>query len=255
MASDLKQFLGDLFITLLREQEAMLEILRSGMPTEDLTVKWWLVSQTTLEMVEKFGPAVLAQRAQVLAFVHSTLARACDSIRENRQQPSTAGEQQQASIEELVKSLSVGGKSPEQSLDDVSEEVEGRVGETETVILALMLLGQILLGDDSQWDNPSLKLLRRIQSQLTLLSSSQSLPVVARLAGEVKLQVAMVVAISGHSATEPHHDSETGSEVLRFNSALRDINDAMIPIQAHGIVELRNMVLAKSPALADATRL
>ncbi|KAI8321084.1 hypothetical protein GQ54DRAFT_245583, partial [Martensiomyces pterosporus] len=38
-------------------------------------------------------------------------------------------------------------------------------------------------------------------------------------------------------------------EVQRFNAALRDANDDMIPVRAHGIVELRNMVLAKSPAL------
>ncbi|KAI9505351.1 hypothetical protein BX070DRAFT_189149 [Coemansia spiralis] len=43
---------------------------------------------------------------------------------------------------------------------------------------------------------------------------------------------------------------------MRFNAALRDVRDDLVPVRAHGLIELRNMVLERSPVvLEDSTRL
>ncbi|KAJ2762047.1 hypothetical protein H4S06_000877, partial [Coemansia sp. BCRC 34490] len=68
--SKLREFVGDLFVTLLREQQALMELVRSASgDTSDnggisgLTHKWWLVSQTTMSIIERFGPSVLSRHS------------------------------------------------------------------------------------------------------------------------------------------------------------------------------------------------
>ncbi|PIA19778.1 hypothetical protein COEREDRAFT_20225, partial [Coemansia reversa NRRL 1564] len=41
----------------------------------------------------------------------------------------------------------------------------------------------------------------------------------------------------------------------RFNNALRDAHSELVPIKAHGIIELRNMVISKSTALHNTERM
>ncbi|KAJ1894153.1 hypothetical protein LPJ81_005214 [Coemansia sp. IMI 209127] len=73
------------------------------------------------------------------------------------------------------------------------------------------------------------------------------------------MQVTIVLALQGEDVSEARDPlSETaketaGTDVSRFNAALRDVQDDLVPVQAHGIIELRNMVLAKSRAVLESS--
>ncbi|KAJ2604841.1 hypothetical protein H4R99_001564, partial [Coemansia sp. RSA 1722] len=75
LISNTSKVLGDVFVTLLREQQAALELLDQGTNDELLLRKWWLVSQATLAIVDRFGPAALTRHQDVLAFIFDTLDR------------------------------------------------------------------------------------------------------------------------------------------------------------------------------------
>ncbi|KAJ2460193.1 hypothetical protein GGF42_000996 [Coemansia sp. RSA 2424] len=293
LASDqVRSIIGDIFMTLLREQEALLDMLRSSDNTisDGLPRKWWLISQTTVAMVDRLGPAVLAKHADVLAFVLNTMQRWALQFAGSAPATNTADD---VSIEELLKSLATKDKAGETRPDNADEkekdedEAESVLGGTEMLLTALMLLGQMMessqqsafaalassmdLGDTKpptpvadpsmpaiEWDDDALRLLRRIYTQIKHISVQKTVPMVAKLASETKLQVALVLALHGEtSSNEPAvaaSDSD-GVEVARFNAAVRDVRDDLVPVQAHGIIELRNMVLAKSPALLSAERM
>ncbi|KAJ2461570.1 hypothetical protein GGF42_000104 [Coemansia sp. RSA 2424] len=293
LASDqVRSIIGDIFMTLLREQEALLDMLRSSDNTisDGLPRKWWLVSQTTVAMVDRLGPAVLAKHADVLAFVLNTMQRWVLQFAGSAPATNTADD---VSIEELLKSLATKDKAGETRSDNADEkeneegEAESVLGGTEMLLTALMLLGQMMessqqsafaalassmdLGDTKpptpvadpsmpaiEWDDDALRLLRRIYTQIKQISVQKTVPMVAKLASETKLQVALVLALHGEtSSSEPTvvASDNDGVEVARFNAAVRDVRDDLVPVQAHGIIELRNMVLAKSPALLSAERM
>ncbi|KAJ2376145.1 hypothetical protein IW150_002152 [Coemansia sp. RSA 2607] len=76
------------------------------------------------------------------------------------------------------------------------------------------------------------------------------------MAGEVRVQAVMILALNGGSSggeksakDGAEADDAADGEVRRFNAAVRDIRDELAPVRAHGILELRNMVLARSPVL------
>ncbi|KAJ1719773.1 hypothetical protein LPJ53_005513 [Coemansia erecta] len=289
---ELGTYLGDIFVTLLREQQALLELVSQGNSGGGVAVgipglvrKWWAVSQATLAMVERFGPAVLTKHADVLAFIFDTLERSAEVF---GSEGSGQGGQdaEPPSIETLIESLNVGvsgrAKEEEGAAQDAEDEIEGRLGSTELVVLALMLLGQVLTASEQQafsamapslahkipgatpdgasplptivWNGEALRHLRGILAQLKRLESQRASAAVGRLAGEVKLQAVMVLALHGgdKQAAGPKGGDvadAADAEVRRFNAAVRDIRDELVPVRAHGIIELRNMVLAKSSAL------
>ncbi|KAJ2057201.1 hypothetical protein GGI17_005776 [Coemansia sp. S146] len=295
-SDQLRSIIGDIFMTLLREQEALLDLLRSSgdsgsVMAEELPRKWWLVSQTTVAMVDKFGPAVLAKHTDVLAFVLNTMQRWIQSAGSGTSIASDSANTPDVSIEELLKSLTAKDKTSADvdnpNDEDVEDAAEGVLGETEMLLTALMLLGQMMessqqnafaalassidpqsaptpITDSSmpaiEWGDDALRLLRRIYTQIKHICAQQAVPMVAKMAGEIKLQVALVLALNGEASGNDQSanmssDASEDAEVVRFNAAVRDVRDDLVPVQAHGIIELRNMVLSKSSALNNTDRM
>ncbi|KAJ2804099.1 hypothetical protein H4R20_002637, partial [Coemansia guatemalensis] len=308
-SSKLRALTGHVFLTLLREQgtlfEEMMVQTNSDVVRHDsanghevalqLSRKWWLVSQVVLALVEKVGPAVLTRHADVLSFVLGVLDRhsaATTSIAAAADESESVVNHEPNTIEELMESLNFNSANGAATFDiaDASDSVEQKVGGTEMVVLALLLLGQILTASEEsafraqlptslsgdhppsasegsatmpkiEWDSGSLQLLRLIQDKVRQLgSNSNTVHMVSQLANQVKLQTAMILALH-HSQPQ---DSSSGStenarrsdpETERFESALRDSHSELVPIRAHGIIELRNMVVSKSAALQSADRM
>ncbi|KAJ1834595.1 hypothetical protein LPJ73_007791, partial [Coemansia sp. RSA 2703] len=292
-AAELHALLGDVFVTLLREQQALLQLVAQGsgvaVGVSALVRKWWAVSQATLAMVERFGPAVLTRHADVLAFIFDTLERSAEVFASSGGKGSSAaskGKSDEQSVETLLESLSVGGSDTTKLADMLAdaahadEDAEGRLGSAELVVLALMLLGQVLTASEQQafaalapalaqkipdggaaqlpkivWDGEALRHLRGILAQLQRLEA-QAASALAQMAGEVRVQAVMILALNGGSSggeksakDGAEADDAADGEVRRFNAAVRDIRDELAPVRAHGILELRNMVLARSPVL------
>ncbi|KAJ2320198.1 hypothetical protein IWW52_001516 [Coemansia sp. RSA 2704] len=268
----LRALAGDVFMALLREQEALLEMAELG--GDDVARRWWLVSQVVLAVVERFGPRVLTRHADILAFVLSILDRHGDACVAGGAE---AGAQGPRTLEDLIQSVSLDGGDGAQTQDG-AHGVERRLGGTEMVAMALLLLGQMMAAGEqaafagrpaadapdampaADWGEPTLRLLRRIRDQARRLGQ-QAVPMVAQLATATAQQVSLVLALHALPPAGPDRTASGGPaadpDLERFAAAMRDVrNTDMVPVQAHGIVELRNLVLAKAPCvLADAERL
>ncbi|KAJ2712431.1 hypothetical protein H4S00_005768, partial [Coemansia sp. D1744] len=270
----LRELSGDVFLALLREQEALLEMAATA--DANAARKWWLVSQVVMAVVERLGPRVLARHADILAFILNILDRHGSDTKGSSTTPESVSE---ASLEELMQSLrteaeehgnsDIGGEG--QANGDIGSESNHGVGGTEMVVLALMLLGQIMSASEAaafagmqpeatpdmpkvEWDGPSLQLLRRILDVIGRVGHD-STPMIAQLCMVTRRQVSLVLAL--HAGVGPSSSSgdssEEDAELRRFNAALRDVRDTLVPVQAHGIIELRNMVLAKSRVVFEST--
>ncbi|KAJ2614866.1 hypothetical protein H4S08_001518 [Coemansia sp. RSA 1365] len=310
-SSKLRGLTGQVFLTLLREQETLFEEMMARTDSDNnhhdlanglemahqLSRKWGLVSQVVLGLVEKMGPTVLTRHADVLAFVLGVLDRhSASTVNTNAATVETESDvsRQPNTIEELMDSLNFnpvnGAATTTSDMPDTNELVEQKIGGTEMVVLALLLLGQILTASEEsafqaqlpttipvnststssdasatmpkiEWDSGSLQVLRLIQDKVRQLgSNSNTVYMVSQLANQVKLQTAMILALH---PSQPEHSSDkstegtdrTDPETERFNNALRDSYSELVPIKAHGIIELRNMVISKSTALHSTERM
>ncbi|KAJ1898151.1 hypothetical protein LPJ66_002934 [Kickxella alabastrina] len=268
-APQLRSLLGDVFVTLLREQQALQEMLDQPRQQRQpaLVRKWWLVSQFVLAAVDRFGPALLAKHADVLAFIFDTLeryaARGADTSAAQAQQ------QDGPAIGRLMQALSVDA--------DIGDDGGDSQAGAQLAALALMLLGHVMAASEHAafaamapalaaglappgdaalpeiaWDAASLRHLRAIQAQLAQLGQRPS--ALRALAQQVGRQVAMVLALNGRGGRDSERAGGSapapGSpEMERLRAALRDASSELVPVRAHGIIELRNMVLARSPVI------
>ncbi|KAJ1782581.1 hypothetical protein LPJ59_006775, partial [Coemansia sp. RSA 2399] len=204
----LSGLVGDLFVTLLREQEALMELVRSSSSSSSasssnvnsirgLTHKWWLVSQATMSIIERFGPAVLSRHSDILAFILNVLDRYMDdaTVADNGDDV----EIEQNPLESLETLM--------QTLDVDESDTESKVGGTEIVMLALMLLGQLMSAGEEKafagettglFDTSSLKLLRTIHGQIKQIGRDKRIVrAVAQMATAVQMQVTIVLALQG----------------------------------------------------------
>ncbi|KAJ2709026.1 hypothetical protein H4R19_004456, partial [Coemansia spiralis] len=232
-SAELRTVAGDVFLALLREQDA----LRAEMPRGDaeLERRWWLVSQMALAAVDRLGPAVLTRHADIMAFVLGVL---------DRNDP-----------------VDSGGDN-----DDASGDSE--------VMLALMLLAQAMAASEDagfsatgnkpgssdglppiEWSEESVQVLRSIQSRVQQLGGSGAPEEVAQLCRQLALPITMVLALHGGSSSSSAEGqaavASVSSDSRRMAEALRSVQDDLVPVRAHGIIELRNLVLARSPAVTE----
>ncbi|KAJ1782556.1 hypothetical protein LPJ59_006781, partial [Coemansia sp. RSA 2399] len=202
----LSGLVGDLFVTLLREQEALMELVRSNSSNASssnvnsirgLTHKWWLVSQATMSIIDRFGPAVLSRHSDILAFILNVLDRYMDDATVADNGDDVEIEQNPLeSLETLMQTLDVG-----------ESDTESKVGGTEIVMLALMLLGQLMSAGEEKafagettglFDTSSLKLLRTIHGQIKQIGRDKRIVrAVAQMATAVQMQVTIVLALQG----------------------------------------------------------
>ncbi|KAJ2741584.1 hypothetical protein GGI20_005087 [Coemansia sp. BCRC 34301] len=243
LASDqVRSIIGDVFMTLLREQGALLDLLRGGVADDSLPRKWWLVSQTTMAMVDSLGPRVLANHVDVLSFVLAAMQKESDDDNEGAEMLLTA-------LVLLVQMMDASQETAFAALASSMGELGRDAGPVADPSMPPIV-----------WDEVALGLLRRIYAQAKRLAEDSAVSaVVAKQASSAKLQIALVLALHGEtpSSKEPAAAAfEPDSvDVTRFNTAIRDVRSDLVPVQAHGIIELRNMVLAKSPALVSTERL
>ncbi|KAJ2847748.1 hypothetical protein IWW36_003691 [Coemansia brasiliensis] len=274
---------GDVFLTMLREQEAMVDMLENtSAGNANIVRSWWMVSQVILAIVDKFGTRVLTRHTDILAFIlgildHHGSAANADIANQHANGQDGNSNKDTPSLEDLIQSLGIsenrGSSFVGEDLDEQFDMLERKVGGLEMVVLSLMLLGQILDASEQaafagsheraeirdmptiEWNSQSLQLLRRIQDSVKQLNT-KAVPMVSQLCAVSRHQIALILALNSTQSQEATDSNlATKSEQERFSAAIRDIRDDLVPVKAHGMIELRNMVLAKSTVFENPDQL
>ncbi|KAJ1916297.1 hypothetical protein H4219_003865 [Mycoemilia scoparia] len=250
--------------------------------------KWWLVSQALMAMVDQIGPRILNKPLEILGAIETILEQIVanppvdvdvdkmDIDKDDDKDPSLTST---TSLLENLKNVgATGGDGTGLNLDNINEE---QLGDTETVLVVLTLLS-VLLSEppipssqptskptttsySDKWDKRALDNLDRVCQHVKsigkIYAKSQ---IVSGLSSEIIMQSRIFKTLASINNPDDHveeKDMATGEDqdqnrkesLELYAQALRDIQDEAIPVKAHGLVLLRQMVLEKNPILTEST--
>ncbi|KAI8583639.1 hypothetical protein K450DRAFT_222092 [Umbelopsis ramanniana AG] len=237
---------GDFFVALLNEYFSLqAESGRSVAPKIIL-----MVLNLIMTMLDKLGPTILQNPTQIIAFasnvIDSHLMQA-DHQGYNESAPTlaTPGNAGLAGISNLV--------SQEDNFEDAMEgDDEAAIMEDDlgTLFLAVNLLGAVL-NENDELDKQAKQLLGALLPKLQVLQN-HPIPAIQESARELSL------VIKSREAEENVSDRMAGSNnanmqssIDTYKQAMEALRDELMPVRAHGMGMLKNMVLAKDPLVAE----
>ncbi|KAI9288933.1 hypothetical protein BC943DRAFT_272773 [Umbelopsis sp. AD052] len=219
---------GDFFVALLNEILMVLNLI--------------------MTMLDKLGPTILQNPTQIIAFasnvIDSHLMQA-DHQGSNEPVPTlaTPGNAGLAGISNLVSEED----NYEDTMDDDAAIMEDDLG---TLFLAVNLLGAVL-NENDELDKQAKQLLGALLPKLQVLQN-HPVPAIQESARELSL------VIKSREAEENVSDRMAGSNnasmqssIDTYKQAMESLRDELMPVRAHGMGMLKNMVLAKDPLVAE----
>ncbi|GAA5921049.1 hypothetical protein JCM3775_004068 [Rhodotorula graminis] len=224
--------------------------------------------QLVLQMVEHLGSDILADPREIIAFVAHALdaqtgepgveagqggsARRKGQRKEDEPRGGLAG--LRIVEEDEVETAPLEGA--EQDEDESELGLGTGFGKDEMAMTALTLLLAVLEADD-KLDMGNTPLLAVIYTQLEILQASTSSALIPPLAREARMVLSLRRASSAFAASSSSASSTTAdgkSDPLAasrdtYRSALKLLQDPLLPVRAQGLHLLRSLVLDKEHAL------
>ncbi|CUS07346.1 unnamed protein product [Tuber aestivum] len=139
----------------------------------------------------------------------------------------------------------------EGELDKAAEEEEER---TQTLTMTLSLLSAIISNPTTKLTPTDERLIQTLQPSLVHITTSKFTNL------EVKSQALNMTSLLTQHSPSAHSSSSTTTTILTrqketYKLALSYIRDPLIPVRAHGLHLLRELILAKSPVINIQTTL
>ncbi|GAA5902358.1 hypothetical protein JCM8208_007268 [Rhodotorula glutinis] len=224
--------------------------------------------QLVLQMVEHLGSDILADPREIIAFVaHALDAQAGEPVDEAGagvgagSEPVRKEDEPRAGLaglriveEDEVKPEPLAGGGEDEGEDE--SELGTGFGKDEMAMTALTLLLAVLEADD-KLDMNNTPLLAVIYTQLEFLQSSTTSALIPPLAREARMVLSLRRASSAFAAS-PSSTSTTTADGKpdplaasrdTYRSALKLLQDPLLPVRAQGLHLLRSLVLDKEHAL------
>ncbi|KAI1300530.1 transmembrane and coiled-coil domains-containing protein 7 [Mortierella claussenii] len=205
------EILGDLYMYLLDEYQAgKARGSNSVSPRRMLTML-----QLILSMTQKLGPSIMGKVTQIIGLANNILEHQCSN--------------------ELRESIEA----------TENEDVE----ETDMEILSLVLtLLSAILTENEHLSQPDRHLLSLIMVHLKQLSDHPLIEI-RRVAHDLQTLIPTRLHDSSSNADGAPQKTEMEVEMEKYASALAALQDSLLPVRAHGLHILREMILAKSIVL------
>ncbi|BGP42844.1 hypothetical protein JCM10449v2_006856 [Rhodotorula kratochvilovae] len=216
--------------------------------------------QLVLQMVEHLGSDILADPREIVAFV----AHALDAeVGEPAAAP--AGAKKERKEEKPARTGLAGLRIVDEDeeepaapkVEEVDEDESGLglgtgFGKDEMAMTALTLLLAVLEADEAL-DMTNTPLLAVIYTQLDTLQASNSSPLIPPLAREARMVLSLRRASSAFAASTPSTTDGLPDPLAAsretYRSALKLLQDPLLPVRAQGLHLLRSLVLDKEHAL------
>ncbi|KAF8933862.1 hypothetical protein BGZ47_010677 [Haplosporangium gracile] len=211
------EILGDLYMYLLDEyQSGKARGENAVSPRRMLTML-----QLILSMTQKLGPSIMKKVTQIISLANSIL-------------------EYQGTV-----------VSKYEDEKDESMDEDGGEADMEILSLVLTLLSAILTETEhlSQQDRHLLALTLVHLEQL----ADHPLIEIRRIAHDLQTLIPTRLSDESSLRDNPHKKTEMEVELGKYASALAALQDSLLPVRAHGLHILREMILAKSIVLTRAT--
>ncbi|KAF9288858.1 hypothetical protein BGZ68_010490 [Mortierella alpina] len=213
------EILGDLYMYLLDEYQAgKVRGSNSVSPRRMLTML-----QLILSMTQKLGPSIMSKVTQIIGLANNIL---------EHQGSAEADRQEDESI------LHEGG-------DDTEE------ADVEILGLVLTLLTAVL-NENEHLSQQDRHLLGLTLLHLKLLSDHPLIEI-RRVAHDLQTLIPTRLSDSSSATADAPKKSEMEIEMEKYASALAALQDSLLPVRAHGLHILREMILAKSVVLTKSS--
>ncbi|KAF9543314.1 hypothetical protein EC957_000976 [Mortierella hygrophila] len=211
------EILGDLYMYLLDEyQSGKARGANAVSPRRMLTTL-----QLILSMTQKLGPSIMKKVTQIIGLANNIL-------------------EHQGTV------VSKDEDEKDESMDEDADEAD-----VEILSLVLTLLSAILTENEhlSQQDKHLLALTLVHLKKL----ADHPLIEIRRIAHDLQTLIPTRLSDDSTLGADTHKKSEMEIEMEKYASALAALQDSLLPVRAHGLHILREMILAKSIVLTRAT--
>ncbi|KAI9009389.1 hypothetical protein CLU79DRAFT_710972 [Phycomyces nitens] len=222
---------GDFFVT-----NAILNILASAL----------MMLHLIMGMLDNLGPEILKNPTQIVAFASNVVTEHADRLTKPK---SLAREQQQQS-RGFADFANIVSHEDRETIEDMHDETYTANDDFESLLLAIHLMRAVIHENEDLGP----------QTVQLLESGLGPLRTVEKYGGEEVQDPVheVILAITSHLSAQrmagPKSDGQEDSRT-KYREAMKALQDDLLPVRAHGIGMLKEMVLSRDPLVASGSGL
>ncbi|GAB5590431.1 hypothetical protein Unana1_05331 [Umbelopsis nana] len=233
---------GDFFVAILNEYFSLQS--ESGRSVAPKTIL--MVLNLIMTMLDTLGPSILQNPTQIIAFASNVIdSHLMQTDHQNLRKPTLESEVN-SGLSGLANLVSQEDESAKNFDEDDAAIMED---ELSTLFLAVNLLGAVL-NENDQLDKQARQLLTALLPKLQTLQL-HPVPAIQESARELSLVIKSRQAEENVSSRVAGGDSNMQSSIEKYKQAMEALRDELMPVRAHGMGMLKDMILAKDPLVAD----
>ncbi|KAJ1958216.1 hypothetical protein IWQ62_004937 [Dispira parvispora] len=254
------RLVGDFFVILLKEYTSLAS--GGGGSSQWLETSLFLMNLIAT-LTERLGPTILGRPGQILEFANDTLERwllqaegpknnephVPRVTKDNRLEPEGSGLLHIVSDAEPDVGIASSGLGETTPMGEPDESLP-ELGGGEELVLILNLISAVLTENKTLLDD-EVRRLEITARHLELLKSLKN-PAVQSVATDTSVRVhARLVRHSQKKATgeQDERARSLNESRERYSQAMEALEDDIVPIRAHGLIILRDMILSRDPLL------
>ncbi|CDS13877.1 hypothetical protein LRAMOSA06051 [Lichtheimia ramosa] len=227
---------GDFFVFLLSEYSGLQTLAADTDPRLML-----LILHLITGMQDTLGPEILSKPAQIVGFASNVIQGYVENIerlKEKQHAKNNKAKQQKVDITNIV------------STEDVEEEIpdDEQVQEDfESLIMAISLLRAVIHENDEL----DTKVNQLLESTIEPLKKLESYQIEELQAPVQELLLAITSLVSAQRMARSKRSDGLDASKEKYREAMKALQDELLPVRAHGMAMLRDMVLARDPLVSS----
>ncbi|KAJ8655234.1 hypothetical protein O0I10_009102 [Lichtheimia ornata] len=227
---------GDFFVFLLSEYSGLQSLAGDTDPRLML-----LILHLITGMQDTLGPEILSKPAQIVGFASNVIHGYVENIerlKEKQRASNSKAKQQRVDITNIVSSEDVEQEIPDD--EQVQEDFE-------SLIMAISLLRAVIHENDEL----DTKVNQLLESTIEPLKKLESYQIEELQAPVQELLLAITSLVSAQRMARSKRSDGLDASKEKYREAMKALQDELLPVRAHGMAMLRDMVLARDPLVSS----
>ncbi|KAI7865081.1 hypothetical protein BDF14DRAFT_1875694 [Spinellus fusiger] len=234
---------GDFFVFLLNEYTAMQTVSQDTDPKSIL-----MMLHLIMGMLDALGPEILKKPTQVVAFANNVVTEYVD----RKALQSQSQSQKQSSGVSFHTLANIVSEEDKEAIEDLQDDTYTPEDDFESLLLAINLLRAVIHENDDL-DSQTIQLFESVIEPLKQLEKHDA-EVVQASAHEVIL--AVTTCLSAQRVSDAHSKLPSmEASKKKYQEAMKALQDDLLPVRAHGIGMLKEMVLSRDPLVSSGSGL
>ncbi|ORZ26230.1 hypothetical protein BCR42DRAFT_21629 [Absidia repens] len=236
---------GDFFVYLLNIYTSMQAASSSTDPKSIL-----MILQLIMGMADTLGPTILGKPTQILSFASNIVLDHLDRFENAQLRQNQHETKQQGGFPDITNIVS---DEQREMLEDVHDDSFTAEEDLESLLLAINLVRAVIQENDeldiqaTQQLGSILEPLKRLEKYAGELLEDQ--------VHEVILAITTFLAAYDMARGKSSGNDQLEQSKLKYRDAMKALQDELLPIRAHGMGILKEMILSKDPLVSSGSQL